>query len=142
MSLSSRESELSLLRESLAQVNEQLFLIIQKRRSVTLKIQDFKDSSGRYPFYDPKHEKKIFLHFMEELKKLSMKELLAFSLIMEDQAMAFAPGTYPVWSEHVHLTRYSQNLFEMINPLMLKMAHPDFFHRLEFSEEFSFLKDF
>jgi chorismate mutase len=142
MSPLSRESELALLRESLSKVNEQFFLTIQERRSLTLKIQHFKDSTGSYPFYAPKHEKKIFLYFRDQLKKLSIKELLAFSLIMEDQAQAFIPSAYPIWSERIHLTSSSQNLFEMINPLILKMIHPDFFYRLELSEEFSFLKDF
>ena len=142
MSQSSRESEFSLLRESLAQLNSELFLTIRERRSVTLKIQDYKDSSGRYPYYDPDQEKIIFHHFLEQLKKFSLKELLAFSLIMEDQAMALAPGSYPEWSQSTHLQVLSGNLYEMINPSMLKVTHPDFFNRLALSGEFSFLKDF
>ncbi len=139
---SSRESDLAQLREALAQLNSEYFLTIAERRNLTVKIQEFKESKGRFSHYDPDREKEIFGLLKTQLKNISMKELLAFSLIMEDHAMAMAPGSYPTWSTKVHLVNPKTELFEMINPLMLKISHPDFFNRLSLSAEFTFLKDF
>lgn len=142
MSPSSRTSDLAQLREALLQLNSELFLTIGERRSLCLKIQEYKDASGRYANYDPEREKEVFALFTEQLKACSTKELLAFSLIMEDQAVAMAPGSYPAWSNRVHLSNPKNDLFEMINPLILKFSHPDFFNRLTFAPDFAFLKDF
>ena len=142
MSLSSRESDLARLREALAQLNSEFFLSIAERRSITVKIQEFKEAKGRYSHYDPDREKDVFTLLQAQLKTCSIKELLAFSLIMEDQAMAMAPGSYPTWSLFTNLSNPKRDLYEMINPLMLKVSRPDFFTRLTLSQEFSFLKDF
>ena len=142
MSHSSRESELAQLREALAQVNSEYFLTLKDRRSITLKIQERKGPTGRYSHYDPEREKEIFNLFSSDLKLLTMKELLSFSLVMEDHASAMAPGSYPAWSTFSHLGTHQHELFEMINPLMLKISRPEFFGRLELSQEFRFLKDF
>ena len=142
MSHSSRESELSQLREALAQLNSELFLTMAERRNLTVRVQEFKESKGRYSHYDPDREKELFALFQTQLKNCSIKELLAFSLIMEDHAMAMAPGSYPTWSQMTHLSQPKRELYEMINPLMLKIARPDFFNRLTLGTEFSFLKDF
>lgn len=142
MSPSSRGSELAQLREALVQLNSEYFLTVAERRKITIKIQEFKDSKGRYSHYDPERERDIFKLFQDQLKACSLKELLAFSLLMEDHAMAMAPGSYPAWSNVVHLQDPKDELYEMINPLMLKTSRPDFFSRLNLSSEFSFLKDF
>jgi chorismate mutase len=142
MSPSSRESELAQLREALAQLNSEFFLTIAERRSLTVKIQEHKGATGRFSHYDPDREKELFSLFRKELESSSIKELLAFSLVMEDHAMAMAPGSYPQWSGRIHLSSHVTELFEMINPLMLKIARPDFFSRLSLQKEFIFLKDF
>ena len=142
MSLSSHASNLAQLREALAQLNSEFFLTIGERRVVTIKIQQSKSVSGRYCHYDPEREKDIFYQFQTELKNCSIKELLAFSLIMEDHAMAMAPGSYPTWSHFTHLTNPKRELYEMLNPLLLKISHPDLFKILTLSAEFSFLNDF
>lgn len=142
MSPSSRESDLAQLREALAQLNSEFFFAIAERRNICMKIQEFKESVGRYSHYDPEREREVFKLLEHQLKSCSLKELLAFSLLMEDQAMAMAPGSYPAWSSLVHLQNPKAELYEMINPLMLKASHPDFFNRLILSAEFSFLKDF
>lgn len=142
MSHSSRESELAELREALAQVNSEFFLTLKDRRSITLKIQERKGATGRYSHYDPEREKEIFTLFSQDLKLLTMRELLSFSLVMEDHASAMAPGSYPAWSSLSHLSTHQHELFEMINPLMLKISRPEFFGRLALSQEFRFLKDF
>ena len=142
MSPSSRESDLSQLREALAHINSEFFLTVGERRNVCMKIQEFKETKGRYSHYDPERERDIFGLFKEQLKASSLKELLAFSLIMEDHAMAMAPGSYPAWSQFSHLTNPKRELYEMVNPLILKISHPEFFNRITLSQEFAFLKDF
>ena len=142
MSLSSRESSLSQFREVLMQLNSEFFLMLSERRAVSLKIQELKGGSGRYSHFDPEREKLIFEHMREEMKGVSIKELLAFSLIMEDQASAMAPGSYPHWSTEVHLIQPSHELYAQINPLLLKNSRPELFLRLDLNSDFSFLKEF
>lgn len=142
MSLSSRESNLSQYREALLQLNTQFFLIISERRVLSMKIQELKAASGRYSHFDPEREKNLFQQLQQDLKGVTVKELLAFSLIMEDQAMAMAPGSYPTWSSGVHLTEGSKELYSMINPILLKITHPELFNRLSLTPDFSFLKQF
>ncbi len=141
MSHSSRESNLAQLREALAQLNSEYFLAIAERRNLCVKIQGLKESKGRFSHYDPDREKEIFNFFVPQFKHVSIKELLAFSLIMEDQAMAMAPGSYPAWSHKIHLKDSKGELFEMVNPLMLKVSHLELFNGLSLSSEFTFLKD-
>ena len=141
MSPSSRESNLSQYREALLQLNTQLFLMISERRVISLKIQEMKQESGRFSHFDPEREKALFTQLSSEIKDLTIKELLAFSLVMEDQAMAMAPGSYPTWSTGIHLTEASRELYTMMNPLLLKTSHPELFSRLPLNAEFSFLKD-
>ena len=143
MSHSSRESNLAHFRELLLQVNTQILQLIVDRRNACLRIQELKAVTGRFSHYDPDREIVVFKHLQEELKTLSIKELLAFSLIMEDQAMAMAPGSYPTWSLGSHLTEAAgKDFFGMINPLLLKITHPNLFNRLSLNTEFAFLKDF
>src|SRR5690606_36995470 len=136
-----RESNLAQYREALLQLNSEFFLTVGERRRLSVKIQEFKASEGRYSHFDPEREKEIFNLFQTQLKSLSLKELLAFSLIMEDHAMAMAPGSYPTWSSMIHLSHPKNEMIEMINPLMLKASRPESFNRLNLSAEFSFLKE-
>lgn len=142
MSLSSRESNLAQYREALLQLNSEFFLLLSERRAMCLKIQELKNTSGRYSHYDPEREKQLFENAQNEFKPLSVKELLAFSLIMEDQAMAMAPGSYPNWSSGIHLIEPIKELYGMVNPLLLKYGHPGLYSQLQFNLDFHFLKEF
>jgi chorismate mutase len=141
MSPSSRASDLDQLREALLQANSEFFFTLGERRKLCIAIQELKGSTGRFSHYDPEREKVVFTHFQQQLASLSMRELLAFSLVMEDHALAMAPGSYPAWSQRYHLSSAPKDLHEMINPLMLKISHPDMFGRLELIPEFHFLKE-
>jgi chorismate mutase len=141
MSLSSRTSNLARYRESLLQLNSEILISLQERRRICLKIQELKSRAGAYPHYDAQRELEVFELQKDHLLKLSIKELLSFSLLMEDQAMALAPGSYPSWSLKVHMLKPTSELFEMINPLLLKVTHPEIFNRLEFVPDFDFLRD-
>jgi hypothetical protein len=140
MSPLSQESKLAQLREVLMQSNSEFFLTLKERRSIAIKIQDMKGYGGRFSNFSPEREVEVFKLFIDELSALSLKELLSFSLIMEDHAAALAPGGYPAWSSFIHLGNHSHELHEMINPLMLKFSHPNIFNKLTLSLEFSFLK--
>lgn len=107
-----------------------------------MKIQEMKQESGRFSHFDPEREKALFEQMRPEMKGLTIKELLSFSLVMEDQAMAMAPGSYPTWSNGIHLQEPTRELFGMINPILLKTSHPELFARLSLNGEFSFLKEF
>lgn len=140
MSHSSRASNLAQLRERLAQMNSEFFLLVSERRKASLDIQSLKEGgTGRYSHYDPERELALFKQFESELKELSLKELLAFSLIMEDQAQAFAPGAYPSWSQGGHLQHSTREIYEMINPLLFKFSHVSFLSKLQLTQEFQFL---
>lgn len=141
MSPSSHASDLAQLREALAQTNSEFIINLEERRKLCLQIQTLKEKSG-ISHYDPDQEKKVFTQANAELKKLSLKELLAFSLVMEDQAQAMAPGTYPAWSNRVHLKEFRGELFELINPLLLKIVKPEAFKRLTLESDYDFLNDF
>lgn len=142
MSPSSRESNLAQYREALLQLNSEFFLLLKERRATSLKIQELKETTGKYSHFDPEREKELFEQMKSDLKLLSIKELLAFSLIMEDQALAMAPGSYPTWSSGVHLNEASKELYSMVNPILLKITHTELFTRLNLNSEFSFLKQF
>lgn len=141
MSPSSRVSDLGQLREALLQCNSEFFITLSERRKLCIAIQEMKGNTGRFSHYDPEREKIVFEHFKSQLISLSIRELLAFSLVMEDHALAMAPGSYPNWSQRSHLTSTPKDIHEMVNPLMLKASHPDMFARLELTAEFHFLKD-
>lgn len=141
MSLSSRTSNFARYREALLQMNSEILISIQERRRLCLKIQGLKTTSGAYPHYDAKRELEVFELQKDHLIKLSIKELLAFSIIMEDQAVALAPGSYPSWSSKVHLQNSTNELFEMINPLLIKVTHPEIYNRLVLAPDFAFLQD-
>lgn len=142
MSPSSRASELEQLREALLQANSEFFFTLSERRKLCIAIQEVKGGSGRFSHFDPDREKIVFHHFKQQLSTLSLRELLAFSLVMEDHALAMAPGSYPNWSQRNHLNTHGKDIHEMINPLLLKISHPDMFGRLDLTPEFHFLKDF
>lgn len=142
MSRLSRESDLAQLREALAQTNSEFFLALADRRKLCISIQGIKEQKGHFSHYDPERERTVFGQFATQLKELSIRELLSFSLVMEDHAQAMAPGSYPNWSLRIHLAQPGLELFEMINPLMLKTAHPEIFKRLKLQPDFAFLTDF
>jgi chorismate mutase len=139
---SSRTSNLAQIRQNLLQKNSALFQTILERRFLCIKIQELKDVSGQHSCFDPVREKEVFQLHDHQLKQLSFKELLAFSLIMEDQAQAISFDSYPNWSESVHLRQKQGDLIEMINPLMIKLLHPELFDKFDLTDEFEFLKDF
>lgn len=141
MSRSSQESKLAQYREALAQANSEFVLLMQERRSLSQKIQELKGLSGLYAHFDPEREKHLFNNQAEEFKKLTLKEMLSFSIMMEDQASVLAPGSYPSWLSGVHLEDFTHETHQMVNPILLSVTKKELFKTLKFSHEFAFLKD-
>ena len=127
---------LSKLRSQLAQLNTQLFELIQTRAELTHELQKAK-GKNLVTHYDAQREKQLFVDHKSVLDQLSLRELAAFSLIMESQAGA--PGFYPAWSEGVHLAGRNEAIESLINPLLLKTCHLELFKRLKLKADFSFL---
>jgi chorismate mutase len=142
MSLLSPESELAAYRRDLLELNREFFDLLDDRRVICHKIQALKPWVGTFAHFDPHREKELFALLESRLHELGLKELLAFSLIIEEHALALRAGSYPLWSEKIHLLETSEDLFQMINPLLLKSIRPEFFSKLVLSSDFSFLKDF
>jgi chorismate mutase len=134
--MSHSQDNLSKLRSQLAQLNTQLFELIKVREELTHELQKAK-GSGLTTHYDAQREKQLFTDHKSALDQLSLRELAAFSLIMESQAGA--PVLYPAWSEGAHLVGPSLGIESLINPLLLKTSHPNLFKSLKLKTDFSFL---
>lgn len=139
---SSQEFKLADLRGRLSEVNFKLFLTLDERKILCQQIQDLKPKTGPFSHYDPQREGQIFQEQQDQLKKLSLRELLAFSLMMEEHAQGQQPNSYPAWSTGNHLKVQSGQLLTMINPLLLKFARPDDFIKLQLNSHFIFLREF
>jgi chorismate mutase len=118
------------------ELNSDLLHTIFDRREVSVEIQELKTKTDPYPNFDPHRERDLFGAMKESLKELSLKELLAFSLIMEAQAQAISSGAYPHWSQSQHLEQVDGRLEFMINPILLKLTHPERFELLKLKAEF------
>jgi chorismate mutase len=126
------------LREALEQLNQQWFGLLQERRELVAKIQATKRDQS-LPVFDHAREAALFRNSLQLLAPLHIKELLAFSLLIE--AHAGSPERYPAWSEGVHLSELPLKDFHRINPVLLKCIHPDLFKTLQIAPDFAFLRD-
>ena len=135
---SASNTKLSELRDSLRDINQQLFKTFLERRGVVEQIQQEKGQTGTFSSFDYQRELQFFQELKPVLKALSVQELLAFSLLMEGQAGA--PVTYPAWSEGVHLLEAPSHKEHRLNPLILKILLPDAFATLKLAPHFGFLR--
>lgn len=106
-----------------------IFDLIADRRKIVEEI--FKLKKGQFAF-NPDVE--ILIFQKPFFKKLSIKESLVFSLLIEDHASSY--GDYPKWSERIHLKSSKNQLFEMINPLLLKTISLNDYLKLDLRPEF------
>lgn len=144
MSPLSQESNLRDLRDQLREKNELFFSTLSERKLIGQKIQDLKSERvGQYSHYCPRREKEIFGEMKNSLALLSLRELLAFSLIMEEHADSSVRGgnCYPIWSSQIHLLKKEEEIFFLINPLLLKLLHQHLFFRLQLKSDFTFLTE-
>lgn len=123
------------LRKELKTLSEEFFLFLEQRRSLVSSIQATKDNSKQYFCFDPKYEATLFTKQSESLSKLSLKELYAYSLILEDHANV-SNGSYPEWSIQPHLDEKNHEQMSGINPILLAVTHKDLYDQLLINDEF------
>jgi chorismate mutase len=116
-------------RNELEAVNSSILQSIKKRRLLVKEIAVLKSYSSpiieQYLNYSPNREWELYNRSVGLLHALSIKELLSFSLLIEDHA-GVREGIYPAWSSLDHLTDGSDcNLISMINPLLIALLFPD-----------------
>lgn len=130
--------DLVALRNDLKTLNEEFFLFLEQRSALVKSIQSTKVKTNNYFCFDPVYELTLFSKQIESLSKLSLKELLAYSLILEDHACV-SKGSYPLWSEQSHLGEKNHNISYAINPILLAVTHKDLYDQLPLNEEFKSL---
>lgn len=141
MSHLSQESKLDELRKSLADLTIELIGLMDQRRKIASSIQSLKNPQIGYYRFDPRRESEIFAQLQDHLVGKSLKELLAFSLLIEEHAQQGEVHTYPAWSSQVHLESPIHELFGQVNPILLNIIRPDLMTQLTLREEFkAFIK--
>lgn len=123
--------DINSLRTSLLHINTSLLNIIEERRDLTVEVHAYKRQRS-LESYDPKHELNLFNKLADPLKQMDLKELLAFSLIMETQA----GNDYPRFSERIHLQMIDHLIYEQINPLALKVYDDKLFNKLNLTRKY------
>ncbi len=136
--LSASNIKLGELRDSLRDLNHQLFKLMLERRSLVEQIQQEKTHIDGFASFDCQREQQFFQELKPVLSKLSLQELMAFSLLMEGQAGA--PTRYPAWSEGVHLLEAPSHNELRLNPILLKILLPEAFAILKLTPHFGFLR--
>jgi chorismate mutase len=106
------------LREKLGQINKSFFQILTERKNVVDEIIKLKKNSLTLDqIYDPAQERNLFNEMKDELSKLTLEELLAFSLIMESQAGEH----YPKFSKLEHWNFTSDLNMTLLSPTLLQL---------------------
>ncbi len=131
-------SKISDLRTENKKIYLNLIELFVKRRDIVKQIVLLKDLKKLDNFYDPLFEKELFTELKPSLGKLSIKELLAVSLLIEDHVGE--EHGYPQWSDKFHLREINAKKFDLINPIMLKIIRPEIFKGLKFSKDFKYLE--
>ena len=135
---SASNTKLSELRDNLRDINQQLFKTFLERRAVVEQIQQEKGQTGTFSSFDSLRELQFFQDLKPSLAGLSAQELMAFSILMEGQAGA--PISYPAWSEGVHLLEAPSHNEHRLNPILLRVLHPEAFATLKLTPHFGFLR--
>lgn len=101
------------LRTDLEELNREFFSLLERRKKLVSEIQSLKSKASEYPHYDERREKELFSKLKTELLKLSKRELLAFSLIVEEHAKGGDEKAYPSF--------FKGDLGEGMNPNLKKV---------------------
>lgn len=130
------------LRAKLLEMNKTLLKLIGERKLLSKAIQDKKAEVSRsHPRWDVKREKEVITTLSDELQNLSLKERLAFSLLMEDHAQGGQIHTYPSFSSGEHLGE-NFDITHMLNPLLLsKEQFLDLELKRDFQERLSVIEN-
>ena len=137
------QNHIELLRVKVLELNHQMFSLIRERRLIVSQIQSLKSSEGKFPYFDSKREIMLFEKLAPDLKMLSLKELLSFSLLMEGQADPAGLGLYPQFSFGDHLEdKNRKGIIELINPILLHFYNPELEKQLNLKKEFRFFETY
>ena len=123
------------LREQLKDLTQQYFQLINFRKALVAKIQKTKPQDKKYFAFDPFQEKQIFKLQKEHLQNMSPRELLAYSLIMEEHA-SVTINAYPQWSQGEHISGQNMDLLSYVNPILLAVVHKEKYDELPLNEQF------
>jgi chorismate mutase len=129
-------SELDELRDNLFHLYLKFFSLLDLRRSLVQEINLLKENEGFYKNYSPDREKELFFKLESDLKKLSLKELLSLSLLIEDHAQFDGENSYPSFSAGVHLQNFKGEIHQQINPLILSIYNQELGAKLTLSDKF------
>lgn len=127
--------DLTSLRSDLKTLNAEFFLFLNQRKELVTTIQSIKETTTQYYCFDPDFEFSLFSLNSDVLSKLSIKELLSYSLILEDHALV-DENSYPEWTQLVHLSEKSHELYFRINPILLAVIHKNLYDQLPLNDEF------
>jgi len=137
------QNHLELLRVKVLELNHQMFSLIRERRLIVNQIQSLKSTDGHFPYFDSQREILLFGKLAPDLKMLSLKELLSFSVLMEGQADPASLGLYPQFSSGDHLEQTKRlGIIELINPILLHFYNPELEKQLNLKKEFRFFEKY
>ncbi len=123
------KKNLSILRDKLEIINDKFFKLLSERKELVREISLSKDSGvvflEQFPNYAPAREWELYNRSLIVLQQLSLGELLAFSLLIEEHAGG-GIGKYPAWSKMVHIESMDVTLakISMINPMLVALLYP------------------
>lgn len=128
------------LRAKLLELNLELFSLLEKRKILVNRIQDVK-LENNLSVFSPEREKILFEKLSPLLKKLTLKELLSFSLLLETHADPTENNSYPAFSEMIHLRKSTKSpLWYRVNPILLYYYDAKSYFKLPLKEKFKFFK--
>ncbi|MGK0367342.1 MAG: chorismate mutase [Thermoproteota archaeon] len=127
---------LSSLRLQLDTLTQNYFSLLSERSELVSNIQNLKPKNLNF---DCERESLMFNHFSTHIKKLNLKELFSYSLMIESHAQSTIKSNYPEWSNRIHLKRSSCLLQEQINPILLRVWNEESYQELLFTDEWELL---
>lgn len=128
------------MRAKLLQINLELFSLIEKRKLIVTRIQDIK-MENNLSVFSPEREKDLFEKLAPLLKKLTLKELLSFSLLLEAHADPTEKNVYPAFSEMIHLRKTTKTfLWYRVNPILLYYYDAKSYFKLPLKTKFNFFE--
>lgn len=128
------------LRAKLLEINLELFSLIEKRKLIVSRIQDLK-TENNLSVFSPEREIILFEKLSPLLKKLTLKELLSFSLLLEAHADPTEKNLYPAFSEMIHLDKIDKSfLWYRVNPILLYYYDAKSYFKLPLKSNFKFFE--
>lgn len=147
-------NKLSKLRDDLYNLNINFLKLVRERKKIVSQIFHEKRKS-QIDHFDYLREHVLFKKMQSDLKKLSVQELLSFSLLIESHAVNQKESEYPRWSMKTHINLDEKQInkkkikfcieenscdFEillLINPILIKYARKSWVKYLPLKDDYS-----